>query len=193
MNSKKKKGQHLKIISKLQLSHSYTLCRLLNKYFPKAYTSTISMGFLNRLNMQMLETSELYYLHNTERSDSKSIHTASNLQMSMKRLLYNLPLLKGTILLIRYCYVKEMYSLSITTYSSPICLHQIGKVLVQIQNLILSTQYMLSISPGVPTTRFFVESNQKLLNLIRLLFAQVYCYLIYFPSKIFCAVLFSSF
>lgn len=90
--------------------------------------------------MQMPKTSELYYLHNTEKSDCKSIHTALNLQMSMKRLIYNFPFLKGTILLIQYCYVEEMYPLSITTYSSPICLHQAGKVSVLIQKLMLSTE-----------------------------------------------------
>lgn len=67
--------------------------------------------------MQMLKTSEPYYLHNTERSDFKSIHRASDLHMSMKGLIYNFPLLKGTMLLIHYCHVKEMCPLSKTTYT----------------------------------------------------------------------------
>ena len=89
--------------------------------------------------MQMLKTSELYYLHNTERTE-RSIHRASNLQMSMKRLIYNFPLLKGAIPLIQYYLVKEMYPLSITSYSPPISLYQAGKLLVLIQNWMFSTE-----------------------------------------------------
>ena len=91
--------------------------------------------------MQMLKTSELYYLHNTERTE-RSIHRASNLQMSMKRLIYNFPLLQGAISLIQHYLVKEMYPLSITSYSPPISLYQAGKLLVLIQNWMFSTEHL---------------------------------------------------
>lgn len=59
--------------------------------FPRFILPLYFHGLLRQVKKQMLKTSELYYLHNTERTE-KSIHRASNLQMSMKRLIYNFPL-----------------------------------------------------------------------------------------------------
>lgn len=50
-----KKGPRLKIISKLPLSYSYSICRLLNKHFPKVYAIAIFMGFSNRLKCRYLK------------------------------------------------------------------------------------------------------------------------------------------